>query len=128
MVTFILSRAFPRTIFARCNYSVAVGDGCFDVIFGYPNKQVDWHLSFILLLFSREWKIDRFLFANSGRRSGAYAKQLPATYLHLFYLPDMQRVLSVETSRSCQASSEFVSKRLCFSVTMTAAFLAIIGG
>nr|XP_022904484.1 uncharacterized protein LOC111416643 [Onthophagus taurus] len=40
----------------------------------------------------------------------------------------MQRILSLETSRSPNTSSEFVSKRLCFSILFSIAFLFLIAG
>ncbi|CAH0551757.1 unnamed protein product [Brassicogethes aeneus] len=40
----------------------------------------------------------------------------------------MNRVLSVETSRSGALATEFITKRLCCSCILTAAFLAMLGG
>ncbi|EFA06326.1 hypothetical protein TcasGA2_TC009197 [Tribolium castaneum] len=40
----------------------------------------------------------------------------------------MQRILSVETSRSSNVTSEYVTKRLCCSFILTVAFFAVVGG
>ena len=44
------------------------------------------------------------------------------------FLVEMQRILSLETSRSSNLTSEFVTKRLCCSFILTVAFFAVIGG
>ncbi|KAI4469110.1 l-asparaginase [Holotrichia oblita] len=38
----------------------------------------------------------------------------------------MQRILSLETSRSASTTSEFVSKRFCFSILFSIAFLFLL--
>ncbi|GJQ78368.1 hypothetical protein Trydic_g22194 [Trypoxylus dichotomus] len=40
----------------------------------------------------------------------------------------MQRILSVETSRNATPTSEFVSKRFCFSILFSIAFLFLLAG
>lgn len=48
--------------------------------------------------------------------------------LELCQLFDMQRILSVEASRCGSGGNEFVSKRSCFSLTLTVAFGALVAG
>ncbi|CAH1365681.1 uncharacterized protein [Tenebrio molitor] len=40
----------------------------------------------------------------------------------------MQRIISLEASRSSNLTSEFVTKRLCCSFILTVAFFAVVGG
>lgn len=40
----------------------------------------------------------------------------------------MQRILSVETSRNNSAEREFVTKRLCYSILFSVAFLFLLAG